>query len=1043
MVQKRLHSPFKFLDSYQREDYPIFFGRESDAEKLYEFVNINRTVLVYGPLGSGKTSLIQCGLANKFEVTDWVPFFIKRGSNINQSLLSSLLQSKALGGSIDPFTTKGIQHTQPAETDPVLNAIQLINARYLRPVYLIFDQFEELLILGTDEEKQAFIKTLKSILESEESAGCHILIVMREEYLAWLDPIEKEIPGITDRKMRVEVMRSKDVANVILKTCAAFDISLESPEENALEIIRTVSVKSGISLPYLQVYLDQLYKTDYKRTYGKDFDGTERLPITFTTEEIQNFGKIEEVLKLFLNDRKASINRDLNLRFPTLLPDTLSRLLDAFVSNEGTKRPVSYIRKTVQQEGAIYKLAIPDSNSPEFLKKLNPEVFTFCVEALEKNRILRDDGSSFELAHDTLALVIDNQRTDKQRRLYDIQFQIQNAYRQFPQTKEYLTFRQIKAYEDSLDEINLEPEQVRFFEKSRSHRENEEYRKKKAEGKTRRLKIFLYILIPVILLMFYIGTYLLNIADRNYALKYLAYDLKDTVKSNEIPVVAGNIYQYIIPEKDRENEKAGGTQLPGFIRRIDNYLNPGGGYRKTIENEILQIFHQSGVQSMISDTNFRVPSTSFSFDDIDISSNGEYIVLNFDSSRTSPGRYAAIDWKRKRIDTFANISYAYFTSSSDSLLLAAYPYTVSSSTFSAPDNSSDFPNRILVYDFGSGQIVKSRIIGKSSWLYPKSMIFNPRSRFDSYRVQFTNSGTMVVPFMEIGNTADPSGYLLFESAAKSRFVRLDMSVSISPNGNSIIAGRFENRNPVIEIYNDQGEILKKLNGIYFADFTNSGNLMFIRKGSLNIEHSADSTYSIFIDSAMNNVFADNYHAIGYAASKQKVFLINLQTKKFKSFRGILQGFSFDAGEFIYRSKTNLPGGMKADTIWRINLKGENIGAHMFKDGIHQLRFNQETGKILVFTRSNQLYLLDRGMNVQAGFQLTPNDIFGFSGNGKYIYYIRDNSFNIFDTGKQLVNFLDFHSTYQWVKKKISEAGQTPVAIRRNANIRFPKEILIP
>ena len=49
-----MNSPFKFLDSYTKEDKDIFFGREQEIEELYQKVFENKTLLVYGVSGIGK-----------------------------------------------------------------------------------------------------------------------------------------------------------------------------------------------------------------------------------------------------------------------------------------------------------------------------------------------------------------------------------------------------------------------------------------------------------------------------------------------------------------------------------------------------------------------------------------------------------------------------------------------------------------------------------------------------------------------------------------------------------------------------------------------------------------------------------------------------------------------------------------------------------------------------------------------------------------------------------------------------------------------------
>lgn len=84
------NTPFKFLDSYTRDDQDIFFGREKEIEELYYKIFESNLLIVYGSSGTGKTSLIQCGLASKFHDADWMPIIIRRSSNINESIKKTL-----------------------------------------------------------------------------------------------------------------------------------------------------------------------------------------------------------------------------------------------------------------------------------------------------------------------------------------------------------------------------------------------------------------------------------------------------------------------------------------------------------------------------------------------------------------------------------------------------------------------------------------------------------------------------------------------------------------------------------------------------------------------------------------------------------------------------------------------------------------------------------------------------------------------------------------------------------------------------------------
>ena len=237
-------SPFKFLDAYDKKDKDIFFGRETEIEQLYKMVFQTNLILVYGQSGTGKTSIVQCGLANRFLSTDWYDLYIRRVSNINNSF-RKVLHRHAL--------------TPLDEEMTLTEMVESIYLDYLKPIYLIFDQFEELFILGTKSEQEKFVHDLAALLET--NIPCKVLIVMREEYIAWLYDFEKVIPHLFNKRVRIEPMNRENVKKVIKGSTEAFDIEIEDEEETIPQIIDNVSDgRSGIQLSYLQVYLDKLYR---------------------------------------------------------------------------------------------------------------------------------------------------------------------------------------------------------------------------------------------------------------------------------------------------------------------------------------------------------------------------------------------------------------------------------------------------------------------------------------------------------------------------------------------------------------------------------------------------------------------------------------------------------------------------------------------------------------------------------------------------------------------------------------------------------------
>lgn len=237
-------SPFKFLDAYNKSDRDIFFGREVEIDKLYELVYETKLILVYGQSGTGKTSLIQCGLSNRFKASDWFDIYIRQNGNINDALRNKLRQ---------------YAKTPLTEDMSIPEMVESLFLDFFKPIYLIFDQFEEFYILGTPEERATFIQDIAALYHTE--LNCKLIFIMREEYIARLYDFEKQLPELFDKRLRIEAMSYANVRKVIAGSAQKFNISIPNPEGTIDAIIDNISDgKSGIQLSYLQVYLDRLYQ---------------------------------------------------------------------------------------------------------------------------------------------------------------------------------------------------------------------------------------------------------------------------------------------------------------------------------------------------------------------------------------------------------------------------------------------------------------------------------------------------------------------------------------------------------------------------------------------------------------------------------------------------------------------------------------------------------------------------------------------------------------------------------------------------------------
>ena len=299
--------PFKFLDAYTSEDSQLFFGRNEEIGMLYDMVFQSDLILVYGSSGTGKTSLIQCGLASKFASHEWLPLFIRRGFDINQSLEKVLIENGDDINSkdsdldwLDQDWTSDDENNQNAfsELSKLFRSIYLKN---FKPIYLIFDQFEELFILGSKKEQINFYETIKEILQIEQPVK--IIFSMREEYLGHLYEFERFVPELLRKRIRVESMTYEKIKKIIIGigNLALGVVRLEQGNEDqfceaVFCKIKETENKISIELPYLQVFLDKLYLDITK-------DNTRQSEAIFTLTSLDRLGDIGDVLQNFLDEQ--------------------------------------------------------------------------------------------------------------------------------------------------------------------------------------------------------------------------------------------------------------------------------------------------------------------------------------------------------------------------------------------------------------------------------------------------------------------------------------------------------------------------------------------------------------------------------------------------------------------------------------------------------------------------------------------------------------------------------------------------------------------
>jgi hypothetical protein len=414
-------SPFKFLDSYSKEDRDIFFGRDKEIDELYSRVFESRILLLYGISGTGKSSLINCGLANKFNDSDWLPVTVRRGSNINRSLNESL--EKAGLTEISPTGKKS--------TD-IVKIIRSIYLDNFKPVYLIFDQFEELFIFGSIEEKKEFINNVKKVIDSD--LQCRFIFSVREEYLAGVTEFEKVIPSFLNNRMRIEKMTRHSATSVIEGPCQLNNISVE-PGFPELLLEKLNPDTPEVELTWLQVYLDRVFRLASK-------DGRVN---TLTNDFLEKAGEVKDLLGTFLEEQISHLDD----------PESGLVILKSFVSVKGTRQQIN------EEEVFEYSNTFGSNIGREEVKDL--------IHKFIGLRILRDkdDNGKYELRHDSLAAKIYEKITLIEKELLEVKQFLENAFVSYERRGLFLTGEDLKYIAPYEDRLFLNEKINRFITQSK------------------------------------------------------------------------------------------------------------------------------------------------------------------------------------------------------------------------------------------------------------------------------------------------------------------------------------------------------------------------------------------------------------------------------------------------------------------------------------------------------------------------------------------------------------------------------------------------
>jgi WD40 repeat protein len=191
--KKILSNPFPGLRPFQSDEEHLFFGRETQTLELLQILRDNRFVGVIGTSGSGKSSLVRCGLLSELygglflkAGTDWEVAVMNPGGGPFNQLSKSLVASDIYDSEEADVYLK-LNATLRRSRLGLVEAIRQAKLPEGTNFLLVVDQFEEIFRYSEagEEEGEAADDFISMILEAAKQSNIpiYVIITMRSDYI--------------------------------------------------------------------------------------------------------------------------------------------------------------------------------------------------------------------------------------------------------------------------------------------------------------------------------------------------------------------------------------------------------------------------------------------------------------------------------------------------------------------------------------------------------------------------------------------------------------------------------------------------------------------------------------------------------------------------------------------------------------------------------------------------------------------------------------------------------------------------------------------
>lgn len=407
---------------FSENEQHIFYGRNADSEKLYQLIQLEKLVLLYGKSGLGKSSLLNAGVLPMFDKNNMV-VKIRLGVNTKESFLpvDTCLQ-KLPGGVSNAVLDKvgaGINTLWLR-----IKCMQYTRTENPETYILVFDQFEELFTYDMEDIKQ-FKKQLSDLLYAKvpgyisraitnrlkdepqyfsdeeleylyKQPDVKVILSIRSDRMSLLNNLADHLPGILKTWYELKPLDSDAAIDAIVQPAKK-----EDDEENKY-----------LTAPFLYAPETKKKMLDYLTAGGGK---------SIETFQLQTICQFAENLAIE-NENSKDSKRPFSIE-PEMLGDLqkiFRRSYDSLIRGINSSKKRLAVRLLLEDKLIIdgNRISLPEIVllKEQFIDK---EILSYLHDV---HHILRSEsnstgGISYELSHDTLVAPITEAKKEREEKL--------------------------------------------------------------------------------------------------------------------------------------------------------------------------------------------------------------------------------------------------------------------------------------------------------------------------------------------------------------------------------------------------------------------------------------------------------------------------------------------------------------------------------------------------------------------------------------------------------------------------------------------------